>query len=219
MRIVFVGASELTTWTVRLLIERGHDVVIVERDRARIDDLSEELDCSFLHGDGSKPQVLAEARPKETDMLFCLTDNDQDNIIASLVGRSMGFRRVVTSIRDADFEPICRELSLENIISPTRTISRYLADMVAGIDILELSTIIKGEARFFTFAAEKQHAGAVAELDLPKKAKVVCYYRNKEFFLADTETELRKGDEVVILFHSENLKELRERFEPKKAEQ
>jgi len=167
MRIAFVGAGEVTVKTAEYLIERGNEVVIIERDKKRIDELSEGLDCSFLHGDGSKPAILREVNPKETDVLFCLTDDDQDNLIASLVGRSLGFKRVITSIQDPEFEGICRELGLENTIVPSRTISRYLADMVMGLDILELSTIIKDEARFFTFVAGKGDAGTVGDLKLP----------------------------------------------------
>jgi trk system potassium uptake protein TrkA len=57
------------------------------------------MDCSFLQGDGSQPDILREVNPEQTDFLFCLTDSDQANVIASLVGRSLGFNRVVTSIR------------------------------------------------------------------------------------------------------------------------
>ncbi len=50
--------------TAEYLIERGNEVVIIERDKKRIDELSEELDCSFLHGDGSKPAILREVNPQ-----------------------------------------------------------------------------------------------------------------------------------------------------------
>jgi trk system potassium uptake protein TrkA len=219
MRIVFVGASELTVSTARLLVERGHEVVIIEADREKIDELSEELDCSFLHGDGSRPHILREVDPKHSDILFCLTDDDQDNIIASLVGRTLGFSKVVTNIHDPDFETICLELGLENTIIPSRTISRYLADMVSGVDILELSTVIKGEARFFHFKVDREHAGrTVGDLELPEKARAICYYREGEFALAQEATRLEEGDELILICHSKALSELEERFVPEAAE-
>lgn len=212
MRIVFIGAGELSVETARLLIKRGHEVVIIESDKEKIETLADDLDCSFLRGDGSKPPILREAGPKQTDVLFCLSDVDQNNIIASLVGRSLGFNRVVTRIEDHDFETICSELGLRDIINPSRTISRYLADIVKGIDILELSTIIKDEARFFTFVADKNQAGPVDDLALPKSARVVCYYRDETFHLVDGEYTIQPQDEVVILTHSDNLAKLRKQF-------
>ena len=85
MRVVFVGAGNLSVRTARSLIAHGHEVVIVEADPARIESLTDALDCGFLCGDGSRPAILREADPSATDVLLCLTGNDQTNIIASLV--------------------------------------------------------------------------------------------------------------------------------------
>lgn len=218
MRCVFIGAGELSIETATLLVDRGVEVVIIEANREKIDELSEELDCSFLEGDGSKPQLLEEVNPEQTDFLFCLTDNDQHNIIAALVGRSLGFDKVVLQIHDVDYLPICRELGLDNTIVPAQTISRYLADMVAGIDILELSSFIKGEARFMLFEIDKDQSGSVGDLELPGETRVVCRYRGSEFVPADAETTLKAGDEVLVLTHSRHLGELAEQFRPEKAD-
>jgi len=217
MRIVFIGSTELTVRTAALLTERGHEIVIVEADRERIDELSDSLDASFLEGDGSKPSILREVDPEDTDILFCVTDNDQVNILASLVGRSLGFQRVVTTIQNDDYEPICQELGITDTLMPVRTISHYLADLVRGIDVLELSTVIKGEARFFSFTLAKDDAGPLDELDLPDGARAICVYRDGEFRFADDATSLRAEDEVVVLTHSRHLPDLRERWLPKQA--
>lgn len=218
MRIAFVGAGEITVRTAELLIERGNEVVIIENDAQKIKELSDLLDCSFLVGDGSKPAILREVGPEQTDMLFCLTNSDQANLISSLVGRSLGFTRVIPSLEDPEFMAICRELGLKDAIVPSLTISRYLADMVEGVDILELSTVIKEEARFFSFVVDQEKGKSVAELDLPGKARAVCYYREGRFSLVDEETRLQKGDEIVILTHSQCIPDLEERWIPKKRD-
>lgn len=212
MRAVFVGAGGLAAAIATILLRRGHEVVMIERDKARIEVLAEALDCGFLHGDGSKPAILREADPTRTDMLFCLTGNDQSNILAGLVGRSLGFRRVVPKIEDSEFQHICLELGLEDTIVPVATISRYLADMFEGQDLMELSATIKGEARVFSFVAREEDAGAVAELALPAQSRVMFFYRDEKFQLADPDTRLKVGDEVVVVSHRKNLPELQERW-------
>ncbi len=214
MRIVFVGAGRLSVMTAASLLEHGHEVVIIESDKQKIDELSGKLDAGFLHGDGSKPAVLREAGPKHTDILICLTGSDQINIIASLVGRSLGFNRIVTKIEEPELDHICAELGLGDTIIPTRTISRYLTDMCEGKDILEMFTLFKGEARFFSFIARKEDEGEVNELNLPGKARVICHYRDNEFMLADSDSKLKKGDEVIVITYSENLAALQERWAP-----
>lgn len=213
MRVAFVGASNVAVMTARALIERGHEVIVIERDRERLDEVMDSLDCSFLHGDGGSPEILSEADPKATDVLFCLTSSDQVNIIASLVGRSLGFRRVVTSIENPEYEHICQELGLEDTIIPVRTISRFLADMLAGIDYLQMQTLVRGQARLFSFKATRDDAGSIEELNLPRGARVVWFYRDGQFRLANGRTRLKCDDDVVIATHSENLQTLRERWQ------
>lgn len=212
MRAVFVGAGSLTAMTAKMLLGRGHEVVIVEADKSRIDALTEELDCGFLHGDGSKPAILREADPEQTEFLFCLTSNDQSNILASLVGRSLGFDRVVTKIEDPEYEHICIELGLKDAIVPAATIGRYLADMFEGHDLLELSAIIKEDARVFSFVAREEDAREVGDLDLPPESRVMFYYRDNRFALAEPDTRLKKGDEVVVVTHAKNLSTLHDRW-------
>lgn len=219
MRAVFVGAGNVSVGTAKALIKKGHEVIIIETDKAKIEELSEEMDCSFLQGDGSQPNILREVNPAQTDILYCLTDSDQANVIAGLVGRSLGFRRIVTSIRDPQFEGICRELGLSDTIIPSRTISRYLEDMTRGTENVELSTVIKDEARFFVFVAKEDDAVPVKELKLPAEARAVFFYREGRFALADEGTKLQSGDEVVVITHSKNLPALQERWQPKPAQE
>jgi trk system potassium uptake protein TrkA len=219
MRAVFVGAGKVSVGTAKALIKKGHEVVIIETDKAKIDELSEEMDCSFLRGDGSQPNILREVNPGQTDLLYCLTDSDQVNVIASLVGRTLGFKRIVTGIADPQFEDICCELGLKDTIILSRTISRYLEDMVGGTENVELSTVLKDEARFFTLTAKDEDTVAAKDLKLPADAKVICYYRDGKFSHADEETTFRIGDEIVILTHSKNLPALQERWQPKPAQE
>lgn len=218
VRIVFVGASKVAVATAGKLLEHGHEVIIIELNKQRIEELSQDLDCGFLHGDGSKPAILREADPGSADVLLSLTSSDQINIIAGLVGHSLGFKKVVAKIEDQELIHICNELGLENTIIPTRTISRLLSDMVEGRDILELSTMIRGDARFSSFIVRGEDEGTVSDLKLPDSSRIIYYYRNDKFILADPESKLKKGDEIIVLTHSDNLKAVRDRFTAQGAE-
>jgi len=219
MRIVFSGAGPMTVITTRALTKQGHEVIIIEVDKEKIDRLSDELDCSFVQGDASKPAILSQVNPKDCDFLFCLTDSDQVNIITALLGRSMGFKRVVPSIEDDELQQLCSELKLEDTIIPVRTMSQYLENMVIGLDNIELSTFLKHDARLFTFVAGKNETNTISELHLPEDSQVVFFYRDDQFNFVNEETSLRKRDEVVILTHSKNLPDLNERWAPKQTDE
>jgi trk system potassium uptake protein TrkA len=214
MRVIIVGGGSLGARAAHLLARRGHEVVVIESDPKTAEGLGESLDCGVIEGDGTRPAVLAEADPSHAAALLALTGNAQTNLLASLVGRSVGFPRVITRIDDEEFEHIAIELGLVDTVIPARTIGRYLADIVEGQDILELSGAIKGDARVFLFVARETDEGTVAELNLPADARVSHVYREEALVLADDALRLRTGDEVVIITNRKHLEQLRARWTP-----
>jgi trk system potassium uptake protein len=214
MRTIFIGTSSLALTTAEMLLEAGHEVVFIERDKARIEDLSERLDAGFLHGDGTEPDVLRDAEPENTDVLFCLLESDQANIIASLVGRSLGFKRVVPRIANPQFQRICNELGLEDTVLPNRAVASHLVELLHGEKSLEMSSLIRGDAEVFNFVVEEKDAVALEALELPADTRIVCLYRNDEFTLPEKISVLEAGDEVILITHRDRLGELKERWAP-----
>lgn len=207
-----MGASPLAIATARTLVHQGNDVVIIDRNKEKIDALADQIDCGFVHGDGAKPAILREIGPVQTDILLCLSNDDQANILAALVGRSLGFGRVVTKVEDPEYEHVCLELGLTDLIIPDRYVAQSLVDLVGGVEPAELSPLIKGDARLFSFIVGADDAVALQELDLPDQTQVVCLYRGEEFLLPQEKTRLQAGDEVMLITHQRNLKKLRERW-------
>ena len=217
MRAAFIGSNSLTLSTAELLLEDGHQVIIIERDRNRINDLSERLDAGFVHGDGTLPDVLRDAEPENTDVLFCLMESDQTNILAGLIGRSLGFARVVPRVNDPQFQRIAAELGLEDSIMPNRAVAAHLKQLLSGAKSLELSSVIRGDAAIFSLTIEDAEKGPLDELDLPERTWVVCLYRKEQLYLPQEVKTLKPGDEVILITSHQQLPKLEQRFERSEA--
>lgn len=213
MKAILIGASPIAVMTAQFLLKRNHEVIIIEIDKEKIDTLSNELDCGFLQGDGSKPSLLRETNPEKTDLLYCLTDHDQTNIIASLIGRSLGFAKITTKIEDSSYEHICIELGLDDIIVPSRNIGRHLADMFEGRDSFELSTMFRYDASTFSFVAQEEHVGTISDLTLPKASRIMCIYRNEQLIVPEENEQIKEGDEVIIITHQKNIEALHDKLD------
>ncbi|MCQ8104382.1 TrkA family potassium uptake protein [Methylomonas sp. SURF-2] len=218
MKIVFIGASSLAIATAQQLLRADHEVIIIENDKTVIDRLMPEIDCVFLHGNGSKPAILKETDPESIAVLFCLTKSDEANIIASLVARSLGVKRVITRIEDPEFEHICVGLGLTDTIVPTLTNARYLANIAAGHNILELSAIFRGNIKLFNFIASASEAGPVNELDLPKHTRVIFAYRNDQFLPLDSDSKIEPADELVLVSTADDYEKLQGKWGNGKAQ-
>lgn len=212
MRVVFLGASHLTVTTAKLAIERGHEVVIVELDQLKIDELSGELDCGFIQGDGSFPSILEEVGPENTDFLICFTDNDQDNIIASLVGQEMGFGQVITRIDNPDFDAICKQLKLEDVFNPDKQIADTLVDTIEGYKRARHFTELIGDLYFFKFLVTESTEKKLNALDLPIDTQIICVFRENEAYLTSHLEMLKEGDVVTLITKHKQIETLSAKF-------
>ena len=125
---------------------------------------------------------------------------------------------MITRIDDPSYEHICIELGLEDVVVPDYTIARYLADLCEGQNPLEVSALVKSDARIFSFVASEQDEISIADLELPEGSRLMFWYRDEKFMLPSDDSVLKKDDEVVIVSHSEVLPELKERWFPVKQE-
>ena len=69
LRVVIVGGQHVGYNAARYLSERGHDVVIVEKDRDRVEFLSEQYDATVIEGDGGRRSILEQAGDRKSTRL------------------------------------------------------------------------------------------------------------------------------------------------------
>lgn len=214
MRVAFVGASPEAVLAAAELAERGHEVIVIDENQDKIDSVSEQLDCGLVTGDGSRPTVLEEIGPGQTDVLFCVSDRDEVNILAALVGRSLGFERVVPKVEDPELEAVCNELGLDDVMVPDRHVARRLVDLVEDRDSPELTTVVESGLRFLTVQVP-DGVTDVAGLELPSSG-VLAIARNRDgaSAIVDAETRLESKDELVLIVEEQHLDALREQFTP-----
>lgn len=216
MRVIFYGLSDLTKNTVTRFIEGDHEVIIIDSSKEKIESASQTFDCGFLEGDASHPQVLAEANPDKSDLFFALTESSQNNLVACLVARSLGIKRTILAIHDSDYEKVCSELGMNEIIVPTNVTSSYLYDSVFNENLLEMFQILKDRICLYKFTVKEEHEGDISELNLSGRTHPICYFRKEKFHYIEGSQDIKKGDEVILLTDKENLKELTGRFENEK---
>ncbi len=218
MRIVIVGASEIGLSTARHMMEHGHEVVVVDKDRERLDEVGDMLDCGLIVGDGTKPGILKEAMNSSDNVLIAVTDFDQDNILSALIGRSVGFDKVIPQISQTDHRTICDELGLEFAIAPHETIARRLVDLIENRDALRADAALEGDARLFGLVIRKDSAvTALDDIALPEDSRIVCVFRNKTYRLPDRSGALETDDRVLILTNDQGYDALQDTYGVAKA--
>lgn len=214
MRIVIVGASRFGISTTVQLVEAGHEVVLVDRDRERLESLSNDLDCGFICGDGTLPSVQRDAFADHADALILLTNADDENVLAALVGRSIGFGRVIPQIVREELIAVCDELGLDDMITPHATVARSIVRTIESHDDPSLELRVHKNFDLMGYhVGERQVGKTIGELGLPSKARVVALTRGEEDRIVEEETELRDGDRLIVAVAPEAKARMRSLFD------
>ena len=84
--------------------------------------------------------------------------------------------------------------------------------MIEGQGALEISSLIKGDARMFSFVVQNKLERPLELLQLPEECHVVCIYRQGDMLLPQTDTKLKLDDEVVLITRQKQMAKLRDYF-------
>ena len=200
MRVVILGASRFGTAIADTLIEAGHEVVVIDQDRERLEALAERLDCGMLSGDGTMPSTLREVWRDENDVCVAVTNASEDNILACLVARSVGFGRVIPQIVNSELMRVCEELELTDAINPHATVAQDVADALEDRTELDHETALTNQLALKRVHVPERLAGTVlGDLELPQDARCVALIRDEDECLADAELSLEAGDHILVV--------------------
>ncbi|GAB6183244.1 Trk system potassium transporter TrkA [Thermodesulfovibrio hydrogeniphilus] len=148
MRVIIIGAGEVGYHVAKFLSYEGIDVVIIDRDRKKLEIIAEELDVATIEAEGSDPSAFKEAGADKADLLIAATNSDETNMIACLLGKAMfNIKRKIARIRNPDYffnkELLGKaNLDIEPAINPeleaaeavVRTIENPFASEVIGFE-------------------------------------------------------------------------------------
>lgn len=98
MRVLIIGAGNAGRQLAARLCGEKHDVVLVDQDARRLEDVAAQLDILTIRGNGASPAVLAEAQVEKATLFAAVTDNDEVNILSALFARAAGVRQTAVRV-------------------------------------------------------------------------------------------------------------------------
>lgn len=212
-QVMLIGGGRLSYYLAERLLGAGIGVKIIERDPARAASLSEQLlDASIILGDGSSKALLDSEGISTTDALITLTDMDEENIVISMYGNSVGVPKVVTKVNRLEYSGMFTDLGVGSIVSPKELCSNIIVRYVRAMqnqkgNVLALHRIADGKAETLEFLVDGSvHWCGTPLKTVPLKSGVLiaCITRRGETIIPDGSSHFVKGDTVVVVTTREN---------------
>ncbi len=203
-RVILAGGGHIGANLARHL-ERDHHVKIIERDLARADEIAEGLERAIvLVGDCADEELLREEAVDSTDVYCVLTNDDEANILSSMLAKKMGAEKVIAIINRPAYVDLVESGSIDIAVSPQQiTIGALLTHIRRG-NMVRIHSLRRGAAEAIEAVAlgDKRSSRvvgrAIEDIDLPPGTTIPAIVRGEEVIIAHHDTIIHAGDHVIL---------------------
>ena len=157
MQIIVIGGGKLGYSLAQHLVDEGHNVTMIERSEAVLQQNMDTRDAMFIKGSGVSADTLREADAAHADIVIAATMGDEINMLSCLTAKRLGAQYAIARIRDPEYLPslafLQKELSIDYAINPERATAREISRMLRFPFAGSIETFARGRVEMVEFRA------------------------------------------------------------------
>lgn len=203
-RIIMAGGGNIGIRLAEAL-EKRYQVKVIERNNARCEYLAEYLNKAIvLNGESSDKQLLLEEGIEDTDVFLALTNDDEANIMSSMLAKRLGARKVMCLINNPAYVDLVQGGEIDIAISPQQASIGSLLTHVRKGDIVNVHSLRRGAAEALEAIAHgdshssKVVGRAIEDIELPSGTTIGAIVRDEEVLIAHDDIVIESGDHVIL---------------------
>jgi len=217
-RIVIAGGGNIGLYVARTIEARQNRtrIKIIEHSRDRAVTIADELRRTVvLHGSALDQKLLMEADIQEADLMIALTNDDQVNILSSVIAKQLGCKSNLTLLNNPAYHDFAGILGIDAHVNPRSvTISRVLQHVRRG-RIRAVHSVQKGAAEIIEAEALETSplvGPPLRDLDLPEGMRLGAIYRDGQVLKPSGDLKIKPKDRVVIFAMAKAVKQVEQMF-------
>ena len=202
---------------VRRLLEKKHDVVMIDTDLEVCNKLYAETGVVAVHGKATRIDVLKEAGVERADVVVVATPDDADNLASAILAKSLNVPRVIVRMRDPDYENAYKVAGVHKIVRVTDLMVNQMMMEIENPKVRQITTIGGGRANIFMVIVPK--GGRVAgktvktiasDERFPSQCVFIAIYSGEKSRLCIPRGEqvVSEGDELFLISTAENIRKV-----------
>src|ERR671912_2416850 len=146
MFVLVVGGGKVGYYLTKELIESGHEVALMEKDRGRAGQIKDEIGSVVIAQDGCEGKHLAEAGANRASIVAAVTGDDEDNlVVCQMAKHHFDVPKTIARVNNPKNEELFRHLGVDEIISPTRMILGAIELDIPVHELLHLAQLQRGD--------------------------------------------------------------------------
>jgi trk system potassium uptake protein TrkA len=217
-RVVLVGGGNIGFFVASQLEMRGSRAraKVVEMSRERAIEIADKLSRTVvLNGSALDEAILREADIEHAETMVALTNDDQVNMLSSVMARKLGCPRVLPLINNTRYSSIVRSLGIDGYINPRAvTVSKILQHVRRG-RIRGVHSVFNGEGEVIEAEALETSplvGKPLRDLNLDEGLRIGSIYRDGEVVIPRGDTQIQAHDRIVIFAMAEEVRKVEQMF-------
>ena len=212
--IAIIGGGNVGLKLAKSLETLKFKTKIIEKDEKRCEYLSEQLeDTLVINGDGTDLELLNEEDIDSSDVVVSVTNNDEKNLLCSLLTKQLGVNRVISRVSNVSNAALFEKVGVDIAISTRIATLNEIKSNLCGNNIGILATVEQGKGEVLRIQLpENYEAKKIMELKLPAKGIVGTIQRRNRIVIPNGATQIMGGDTLIIFTTSENAPIIRDYF-------
>lgn len=201
-----IGGGNVGFFLARQMEQAGIRVKIIEHSIARCTFLTDHLKKSLvLNGDGTDLELLEEEAIGMLDVVVCVTNNDEKNLLCSLLIKQLGVSRIVTRVGNARNAQLFERVGIDVVVSPRESAMKELLNRLHAKDIDILALVEGGQGEVLRVEVRQSFPETrIMDMSLPANAIIGIIKRGKSILIPSGKTVVRGGDQLKIFTLAEN---------------
>ena len=203
MFVLVVGGGKVGYYLTRELIQSNHEVVLMEKDRARANQIADEIGSVVIPHDGCEGKYLGEAGANRADIVAAVTGDDEDNlVICQMAKHHFDVPRTIARVNNPKNEELFKHLGVDELISPTRMILGSIEQDIPVHELLHLAALGEGELELIEAhlqAGSPAIGRAPKDLSMPQGCSLFAVIRDGVATPLRSDTILNEGDKVIAI--------------------
>jgi trk system potassium uptake protein TrkA len=210
-RLMFAGGGHIGK-RVALALENRYQVKVIERDPVRAKKIATDLtNTVVLCGDAADKELLLSENIENTDVFCAITNNDEVNILSSMLAKRLGARRVICLINKSVYADLVDSKLIDLVISPQQSTIGSLLRHIRQGDVVQVHSLRHGAAEALEAIAhgvrgESEIVGQrIDQIKLPAGVVMGALVRGEEIIQVHHDTVIEEGDHVIMFLHDKKL--------------
>ena len=210
--IAIIGGGDVGFMLAKKLEEIGFNLKIVEKDAQRCEFLADKLSNTLvLNADGSDIEFLEAEEIADCDVVVNVTNNDEKNLLCSLLVKQLGVSRVITRVNNENIVNLFEKVGVDVAISPTVATVNELKNKIIEKSSNILLTVEQDQADIIEVKVpQKFFDKSIKEIKFPVRAIVGIIKRGKKIIIPKGDTLVREEDVMIIFAKSDDMQKLKE---------